>query len=270
MEDELRFEVVIDRNLGPKVEDAIALGDFEGPMAYPGDDALTAFYGHLILGRPFPLKLVARDVHSVSDLIVVALFLRRDLAIHPAMPGLIAAASLVGQLKLAGLAHIDRDLARFFRLLRGYLPPGLSKNEQKTRLTTAVEWVYQYVTQGELPALPPEPGPPQVFDVGTNGFVLAQSAPRSPLENGWEELYRQGYLRGALFSPSVEERRRVLAARKSPYLTFDLRKAAAAFNEAEKAMGEPPGWEADDLWMRGPEQGTLLLISAITDILVRI
>jgi hypothetical protein len=271
--EELRLEVVIDREHGQQVgDDAVAFGDFEGPLVYPDEaEPLTAFYGHLILGRPFPLKLVMRDVCSVSRLLTVALFLHRELAIHPAMPGLIASASLVDQLKHVGLAHIDRDLARFFQLLVGYLPPGLSRKEQKQRLVTAVDWVRQCVLEGALPALPPLPSPPQPFDYGGNGFVLAEAATvKASLEDGWVELFRQGFLRGALFSPPKDERRTVLAARKSPFLAFDMRKAAEVLNEGERALGEPSGWLADDLWLRGPEQGTRLLVSAITDVLVRV
>ena len=124
--------------------------------------------------------------------------------------------------------------------------------------------------EDRLPALPPEPEPPRPFDYGTNGFVLAQAAPKAPLEDGWVELYREGYLRGALFSPPEQDRRTVLVARKSPFLAFDLWKAAEVLNEAERAMGEPPGWLADELWLRGPEQGTLLLVSAITKVLIRV
>jgi len=124
------------------------------------------------------------------------------------------------------------------------------------------------VFDGQLPALPVEPEPPRVFDSGSNGFVLATA--EGSLEDGWVELYREGYLRGALFSPPKEDRRQVLVARKSHFLAFDLHKAAEVLNEVERALGEPPGWLAGELWLRGPEGGTLLPITAITQVLVRV
>lgn len=273
--DELRFEVVIDPTLGPEVEGVVAFGEFvpKGELAAVYADsrtALTEFYVDLLQGRPFPLKLVTREVQTIGRLVAVTVFLRRELAINPVMPGLIAAANLVDQLGLVGLAHIDRDLGRFFKLLTAYLPPNLSRKEQQIRIATTVGWVYQYVFEGQLPALPVEPEPPRPFEYGSNGFVLAEAVAGASLEDGWVELYRAGYLRGALFSPPREDRRCVLVARKSPFLAFDLRKAAEVLNEAEAAMGEPPGWLADEQWLRGPQEGTLLPIAAITQVLVRV
>lgn len=273
--DELRFEAIIDPSLEPEVEGVVAFGQFvsKGELtAVYADDrtALTEFYSDLLQGRPFPLKLVTRRLQTIGQLVAVALFLRRELAIHPAMPGLIAAANLADQLGLVGLAHIDRDLGRFFKLLTAYLPPNLGRKEQQVRIATTVGWVYQYIFEGQLPALPVEPEPPRPFDYGSNGFVLAEAAAGASLEDGWVELYRAGYLRGALFSPPRDDRRHVLAARKSPFLAFDLRKAAEVLNEAESAMGEPPGWLADDLWLRGPQEGTLLPVTAVTQVLVRV
>lgn len=271
--EELRFEVVIDPDVDPKVENVVAFGEFTSPeqtaVIYPDDPALLVnFYSDLILGRPFPLTLVTRIVNTIGKIVSLALFLHRDLAIHPRMTSLVAAATLVDQLRLVGLAHIDPDLARFFKFLVSYMPPGLSKDQQKDKLVTVVGWVREYILEDRLPSLPRSSPPPVVFDIGTNGFVLAHT--KSSMEDGWIELYRQGYLRGALFGSDREGRRAVLAARKSPFLSFDLKKAAEILNETERAMGEPPGWATDGLWMEGPPNGTLLLISAITSVLVRV
>lgn len=271
--EELRFEVLIDPDLDPEVENVVALGGFttsKGTAAvYPDDrTALTNLYSDLILGRSLPLTLKARKIDTVGKLVAVALFLHRDLAIHPRMPSLIASASFVDQLQVVGLSHIDPDMARFFKFLLAYMPPDLPKSKQKDRLVTVVGWIRDFLLEDRLPSLPPAPKPPVIFEVGTNGFVLAEA--RSSLEDGWIELYRRGYLRGALFGLDKDGRRTVLAARKSPYLTFDLRKAAEVLNEAEKAMGEPPAWEADELWLEGPPQGTFLLVSAITKVLIRV
>jgi len=268
--EELRFQVIVDAKVDREVDGVLAFGDFEpGPdaVAYPDDHtALPRFFVDLIQGRPYPLTVVTRSIHTVGRLVSVALFLHRDLAIHPAMPGLVAAASLTDELGLAGLAHLDRDLARFFQLLGSYLPPNLGKKAQQERLGTAVVWIRQYVLEGSLPALPVEAPPPEILDTGTNGFVLAEGRPS---EDSWVELYRQGFLRGVVFGPSRKDgRRAALAARKSLFLPFDLRKAAEVLNEAETAMGEPSGWLVGPLWLKSG--GTLLEPEDVMKVLVRV
>lgn len=269
--DELHFQVVIDPDLGPDIENAVALGEFRSPKGTAVvilDSSLASFYRDLLLGRPLPLTLVTRKVDSVGKVLVITLFLHRDLAIHPKVFSLVAAANLVDQLQLVGLAHIDPALARFFQFLMSYLPPSLGKPELEKRLVTVVSWVRDHLLEDRFPALPPVQEPPRILDIGTNGFVLAEC--RGSLEEGWIELYRQGYLRGLLFGPNLGGRRKVLAARKSPFLAFDLRKAADILNEAESAMGEPPGWVTDGIWLEGPPEGTLLLVSALTQVLIRV
>ncbi len=269
--EELCFQVLIDPDLGPDVENVVALGEFKSPSGtaaiFP-DNSLSSFYGDLLLGRPFPLKLVTRKIDSVGKVLTLALFLHRDLAIHPKIISLVAAASLVDQLQLVGLAHIEPELTRFFQFLMAYLPPSLSKTELQNRLVTAVSWIRDYLLEDRLPALPPAPAPPRVLDIGTNGFVLAEC--NGSLEDGWINLYRQGHLRGLLFGPDRKGRRMVLAARKSLFLAFDLRKAAEILNEAENAMGEPSGWATDGIWLEGPPEGTRLLLSAITQVMIRV
>jgi len=267
---ELQLQVVIDDSLPrEQTEPVIALGDFEPSettFVYQGDSLLQQFYRDLILGKPLPLKLVAREVRDIDELLVLALFLDRKLAIHPSMPALVFHCDL-GRFGPAGLAHMDRDLARFISFSRSYLG---AKEGRGDRIKTAVEWLQRYVLDGSLPGLPAEARPPRVVDVGTNGFVLAEAASGADLVESWVELYREGHLRGVLFGPSsTEGRRSVLGARKSPFVALDLGKVAAILNEAERAMGELPGWVGEELWLWGPEEGTLLLPTHILGVLVR-
>jgi hypothetical protein len=267
--EELQFQVLVDPKHGSNVgEDVVAFGDFDkGPYVYGGPGALASFYSELILGRPFPLKFLVREV-SVSTIFAIALFLRRDLAIHPRTPSLITSATLVDQYREAGYAHVASDIGQFFSMLENYLPPGTSKSELQKKLPTALEWVSLLVTEEALPALPPRVPVPSLLDVGTTGFVLAET-PHKDLGRGWIELFRQGFLRGALFHQG-KGRLFVLAARKSPFLSFDLRKGANILNEAESAMGEPSGWQGEDLWLHGPKKGTFLPMASIIEVLVRL
>ncbi len=271
---ELQFQVVVDADLGSKVKGVVAFGDFEPE----GDGANTAifkvseahvFYRDLIFGRPFPLVLATRKIENLGVLLGVVLFLHRDLAIHPGMPGLFAAVNLVDFHGVAGLAHVDRDLGRFCRFLLRFIEEPRNKKEQQEALTTAVGWVRSYLLEGSLPSLPSEKEPPRVIDRGTNGFVVASST-HGDLLLGWEELYRLGFLRGVLLHSAGNDRWQVLAARKSSYMEFDLNRAAAALNEAESAMGEPAEWRTDGNWLAGPKQGTLILPSALLEVLLRV
>jgi hypothetical protein len=120
---------------------------------------------------------------------------------------------------------------------------------------------------GRLPHLG-KPWPDvSVVDRGTNGFVLAETP--GALVEGWVELYRQGFLRGVLVGPRDEEsRRKVLISRKSAFLSFDFTKASAILNEMERAMGELPGWRTEgQLWLWGPEDGTLILLEHLVKVL---
>ena len=272
--EELRFKVVIDDSLPVQLDEpAVALGSFEPSdkiLVYPSDAegfGLRQFYSDLILGRPLPLRLVTREVEDVDDAFTLALFLDRKLAIHPTTPAVIAALDLA-RCGPAGLAHVDRDLARFISFSRSYLGEKAGREE---RIKTVIEWLRQYVVEGVFPSLPPEPKPPRVLDVGTNGFVLAEAASGADLVDGWVELYRLGHLRGMLFgAASPEGQRLALGARKSSFVAMGLEKAAGVLNEAERAMGELPGWVADSLWLWGPQEGTLLLPTHIIEVLVRV
>lgn len=267
--EELQFQVIVDPTLGPAAEGVLAFGEFEvtNGAAYP-DDGVQAFFEDLLLGKAFPLTLVTRGLHTIGKLVAITFFLQRDLALHPRAPSLVMSASLTDRLGISGLAHMDRDLARFFLLLSSYLPRGLSKREQQERLTKAVEWIHEYLVDERLPALPREAPPPKVLDVGTGGFVLAEAVQTTPTV--WIELFRHGYLKGLLVTPEKKGLRKALAARKSDLVAFDLPKAASIFNEAEGAMGAPQEWMADGLWLAGPEKGTALPIPTLLEVFVRV
>lgn len=234
--------------------------------ADPG--ALTSFFEDLILGRPLPLTFATHRIRDIDTIFAMALFFDRSLAIHPAMPGIVAAVDLVHRRGTPMLGHIDADLGRFFRVLRSYFPEdGLPKRELGERVTKVIGWIADF-----LDGRPPSLGAPwpsvRIIDVGTNGFVLAETP--GSLPSGWIELYRRGFLRGLLVGPDRDSRRAVLAAKKSAFVDFDLTKAASIFNEAEQASGELPGWRADRLWLWGPDEGTLLRVSEMLEVLQRV
>ncbi len=272
--EELRLQVVLDKNIESEVEGVVAFGDFQPKVesenlltALYRDHQVHLFYRDLILGRPLPLVLVARNLENMGVLLAITLFLHRDLAINPAVPGLLSAVNLMDAHGVAGLAHVDRDLAKFLKFVRAYLTQ--THDKVQDALGTAVGFLHAYVTDGRLPSLPPEPEPPRIVDRGTDGFVFATSQ-HSELLLGWEELYRQGFLRGVLMHQEGGDRWHVLAARKSFYLSFDLQKGANLLNEVEAALGEPQDWVTDGYWLRGPEEGTMILPSALLQVFLRI
>lgn len=269
--DELQLQVVVDDSLPDDLEGPIvAIGSFNPSETVFVYSSLRVFFEELVLGRPLPLKLVARSIEDIDSATMVALFLDRRLALNPAMSALVGAIDLGMRYGPSGLASVDRDLGRFIALVRAFLRVSGSKDERGEQVKTAVGWIQRYVQEGELPSLPPEPKPPRVLDIGSNGFVVAESEVGVNLVDSWVELYRLGYLRGVVFGPSIDGRRAILCARKSPFVDFRLDKLALILNEAERAMGELPGWEADDLWLWGPEDGSFLLPSDVIGVLVRV
>lgn len=269
--EELRLLVRIDENLGRHCPDAVAFGDFEADPTNVVYGNLPTFFEDLILGRPLPLTFATRGVYQIGTLVAVALFLHRELALEPSALSLVASADLVSRRGAAGLAHIDLDLAKFFSLATAYLPASLVRKEQQDRLATAVGWIREYVQFGRLPSLPREPDSPRVIDVGTNGFVLAEvPATSANMEWAWVSLYRQGFLRGVLLGTGIGDRVQVIAAKKSPFLEFDLAKAAVILNEAECAMGELPLWRSFPECLKGPGEGTLIRPSTLMDVFLRV
>lgn len=282
---EVRLEVSVDPQNKGLVYDAIsyetgltraqvcdptAYGyDHHGPE-FTGTDpgALTSLFEDTIQGRPLPIKFATARIGGVDTLFAIALFLHRDLATHPQMPGLVASVDLVHRRGLAMYGHIDLELAKFFRLLGALFPPTLSKQEQGDRLRLAVGWIYEYVANGILPHLGPPLALPKVLEVGSNGFVFAKIA--DELHEGWVELYREGHLRGFLITDEHNGRRRVLASRKSVFIDFNLSRAAGILNEMEESMGNPPEWVADELWLHSPPDGTSILVSHLLEVFLRV
>lgn len=274
--EELQFQVIVDPLL-EVAPSSVVFGDIPlekndvlGVSYATPNTALAEFFLDLLLGRPFPLVFATRRVDSLGTLVAMALFLHRELAILPTTPPFVTSVNLYDSLSTSGLAHVDRDLGRFLVLLKAFFPSTLSRKDLMGRLPVAVGWIREYLLNGALPALPPDPVHPRVLDVGSNGFVLAEMPSWDHLEWGWVELYRQGFLRGALVTSPKEDRRQVLVARKSRFLAFDLTAAADILNQAEAAMGEPTEWRAGDLWLESPKRGTLILLSALVQVFIRI
>jgi len=230
--------------------------------------AFSSFYEDVILGRPMPLQFATSRIRGIDTLFAITLFLHRDLATHPAMAATVAAVDLVHRRGLPMFGHVEPDLGRFFRLLAVMFPEGLSKGEQGDRLRAVVGWIYEYITNGALPHLGAEPPSPKVLQEGSNGFVVAEVT--TDMYAGWVELFRAGHLRGVVVERERDGRRRVLASRKSVFVPFNLTRAAEILNKAERILGEEPGWTADELWLRSPEEGTLVLVSHLVEVFLRV
>ena len=264
--EELQLKVVVG---SLEDEPSVFFGRHDHEVGEPGYTSILKFYEELIKGKPYPLTFQTPGIQGVDTMVAIALFLHRDLALRSAMLTLAVSADLVERLGPAGMAHIDRDLARFFQLIRVFLPEsGLNKREEGERLQTVVSWIREYVLEDRLPNLPPSTASPTVLDTGTDGFVVAET--KGDLYEGWVELYREGYLRGLLLGSEREGRRGALIARKSLELKLDLDQAATILNEAERAMGEFEWQRRGVLWLEGPVEGTRLPREAIQDVLVRV
>jgi hypothetical protein len=229
--------------------------------------ALPALFEDLILGRPLPLTLATRSLQDVDTLVAITLFLHRDLAIHPATPKLVYTVDFLHRLGLPALAHIDVADARFFASLRAHFPEGLSQHETASRLASAVDWLREYVLNGTIPVVGPEPTPVTILNQGDNGLVVAKTS--GDLWDGWVDLYSLGFLRGILISEGG--RKRVLAARKSLHIAFDLPRAEGLLNYLEKSAGQAPGWQVtnDGLWLEH-RAGTALSVDAMSSVLTHV
>lgn len=234
--------------------------------ADPG--ALSCLFEDMMQGRPMPPTFATKGIRDIDTLVAIALFKRPQLVLVPAAYNLVVATDLAHRRGIIGLAHIDPDLSRFFGFLREQFSKRPPKKELDALLDTTAEYIEDYVCNGRLPQLGGEPKPPVIVNTGTEGFVVAET--RGSLSDGWEHLFRNGFRRGILVGKPVSDRRPALIARKGPYVRFRLDLAAKLLNEMEAAMGEPPDWKTDGLWLFGPPDGTLILVSHLIEVLIRV
>lgn len=229
--------------------------------------ALSMFYEDVILGRQMPTKFVTRSI-NIDTLFAITLFIHRDLATHPALPGLFASVDLAHRRGFQGFGHIDPDLTQFLLLIGTLFPKNALKQEEGKAMRSVITWIRDYITEGTSPAPGPKIPEVQILDTGTNGFVLGET--KGPLLLAWIEMFRQGYLKGVLSGPEVNGVRGVVAARKSVFVDFNLPKAASLLNEVEAAMGRDPGWKADELWLQCPDSGTCIPLAGMTEVFLRV
>lgn len=271
---DLELQVTIDPKLPRELADpVVAFGEFtvthpEAVAYKPGAEGsqLSRLYVDLLCGRPLPLHLVARHLSGPSFVIATALFLDRQLALSPKFHALVSAVEL-SALGTSGLAHIDRDLARFLifveRILR--LTRGSGQVEMSKILESCVIWVRDYLESGTLPAMPPPAEPPKVLQTGSQGFVVAHLASEKALQEGLLELYRDGFLRGLVFSGAY-----VWAFRKSSHLQMDFVTAVAKLNEMEEVAGGAPEWaQYSKLLIECPPKGTKIPVKLVQEVIIR-
>jgi hypothetical protein len=272
---ELRLQVIIDPKLPSVSESCVSFEtggtpedrpkwSYSHSQGTPG--ALSLFFEDLILGAPFPLTLGIHRIGGADTVFAVALFMNRDLALHPSMPGLVASVDLYHRYGAPALAHLASDLGRFLRLVEGYFQPFLPREEAGRRLSEAVTWVREYVLEEKLPHIRGEAGEVRVIDVGTNGFVVGEC--RKPSYETWVEAYRLGFLSGVLFGPEEGGYRNVLVSKKSGFVSLDLSRALRFLNELE-ARGEPSEWQLEGFFLRPSDIGTTLLPSMVLEVLQR-
>jgi hypothetical protein len=281
--EEIRLQLVIDPNFPTLVEGAVSFETGASP-AQVSDPALFAYEHHgegfserspgalsllfedLVAGVPLPLTIAIRDVGGPDTIVALAVFLNREVALHPATPGLVAAADLFHRYGVPMLGHTEPDVGTFLRQLAA-LPRGLPQVETAQNLLPAIGWVCDFVLKGTLP----HPGPPsaevRVLDVGSNGFVIAESD--APDEGGWVALYRLGFLRGVLVGPDRAGRRQVIVSRKTRHVPLDLGKAQQFLDELEGLLGGVPGWRVEGPFLFSPEGGSIVLVSHLVQVLIR-
>jgi len=281
---ELQFRVLIDPTAPALVKDAVSFetgatkaevvpGSYvyehhgeEFSLDEPG--ALPRFFEDLLIGSPLPLTFATKSVQDIDTLVAIALFLYRDLAIHPATPGLVYAVDLIHRKGPTMLGQVDEDLARFLQGMRVYFPAKAPRQEVGERLTSATQWIHEYILDGTLPNIGPLMTKPRVIEVGSNGFVLSEA--RKPSIEAWADLYRQGFLRGFMISPEDRDFRHVIASRKSARIEFDLQMAAVHLNELERVSGGDPKWRVEGDFLFSPPDGSLVLVSYMLGVFQRV
>ena len=234
--------------------------------ADPG--ALTCFFDDLVHGRPMPPKFASKALRDIDVLIALTLHHNPDLVFLPNAFKLVNAADFVHRRGAVGMAHVDQDLMQFFRFLRGLFPKTRTSKDFEDRIEQAVDFIKDYIGNDQLPQLGGDPEPPTILDTGTRRFVVAETG--GSLGEAWVHLFRNGFARGVVFSKDHNGRRNILGTRRGPYVSFNLEMAARLLNDIEKAMGEPPEWGNDALWLYGPPDGSLLLVTYVLEVLTRV
>lgn len=280
--EELRFQVTIGQEVPTLSEESVC---FEtganpqqvGPGVYEhhGDGfdqftpgALTRLFEDLIIGTKLPLTLSTTELRAPDTVLAIALFLDRSLLILPATPGLVYGVDLAHRFGPQLLSHLDPIVSGFFKAFPRFFTPELTKRENGDRITTMVQWIHEYLTEGKIPNLGGVAPEVRVLDVGTNGFVLAEALTLTI--DAWEVLYREGYLRGILLGPEVNGLRQVLASRKSERSWEGLPKAVPFLNELEALSGGNPEWKYDDGFVYSPSVGTNILVSHLLKVFLGI
>jgi len=257
----LDLRLVVDPKVPDNIQDSVLFEVGNGPYTGPG--ALLTLYEHLVMGAPLPLLIALREVRTVTSHVAVALFLQRELLVLPGMLPLVLAATYYSQSPLCAI-HLDPALLRFFQVLTVQesdlkLPLGT----QAERITTATQWIRDYVYDGQLPDIGPKPPLVEVLDTGTNGFVIGRGLDYVP-------LLQEGYLKGIVITPLDEGLNRVQVFRKSPLVGFDLVQARSILNEMERMSGTFLPWVLEENCLRTPEGGTDLPIADIVHILLHL
>lgn len=230
--------------------------------------ALTSFFDDLIHGRPMPVKFTSKAMQDIDVIVALALHQMPGIVIYPNALKLVTAADLVHRRGAVGMAHVDVELTQFFRFVRGLFPKVLLRREFNEHLDQVVGYIHDYIGNDRLPQMGKEPDPPTILDRGDKGFVVAGA--RGSLGEAWVHLFRSGFLRGVVLGEEVGGRRRVLGARKGPFVPLQVDRAAHLLNEVERAMGELPEWTSDALWLYGPPDGTIMLVKHMLEVLVRV
>ena len=257
----LDLRLVVDPKVPENLPEAVLFGVGEGP--YAGPRGLLTLYEHLVMGAPLPLLIALREVRTVASHVAVALFLQRELLVLPGMLPLVLAATYYNQNPVCAI-HLDPALLRCFQVLTVQesdlqLPLGT----QAERITTATQWIRDYVYDGQLPDIGPKAPLVEVLDTGTNGFVIGRGVDHLP-------LLQEGYLKGIVVTPLDEGLNQVRVFRKSVLVGFDLVQARSILNEMERMSGTFLPWVLEENCLSTPEGGTDLPIADIVHILLHL
>jgi hypothetical protein len=281
MED-LQFQVIVDPGQPALIDNTIcfetgARSSQVGPMVYEhhGEDfsmrstgALTQFFEDLICGTPLPLTFTTHEVKGPDTILAITLFLNRDLALNPATLGLVYGVDLVHRFGPSMLAHLDPTIAGFLRSFNKFFPDTLSKIDRGERIGTAVQWVREYLIDGRIPNIGSPLPDVRVLDIGTNGFVLAETS--KPSVEAWETLYRLGHLRGVLIGDPIEDSRHILCSRKSERAWPNLSHCIPFLNDLDTISGGVSGWRMEGDFIHSPTVGTKILVSHLLEVFLRI